>query len=233
MQCVFSKTGTRRTGKIKLTPFLVYKIVPYVITLNHNVIFNVCCQLHCFLVINTQSIFTQTHYVGDLSIGDQDFEVVFDTSSYNLVVASDSCISQGCRKLHFRPSNVTAYVSAGFLSAEPLVDSNPTLPRSLPLYVVAHMMIEPSMSSSRVLSLLRLHPRSLPLYVVAHMMIEPSMSSSRGLSLLRLHCQQSKASFITSKEMYFLLDRLLPVYYGTFQTCFLNCLELMSYEMYG
>jgi hypothetical protein len=43
------------------------------------------------------SEYINTQYVGDLSIGDQDFEVVFDTSSYNLVVASDSCISQGCQ----------------------------------------------------------------------------------------------------------------------------------------
>jgi hypothetical protein len=100
MQCAFSKKGTRHTGRTEQVPFLVQGIVPFAIKLNHNVIFNSYRKLLCFLVINKQLIFTQTQYVGDLWIGDQKFEVVFDTSSYNLVVVSESCISEGCRKLH-------------------------------------------------------------------------------------------------------------------------------------
>lgn len=57
-------------------------------------------MLHELLVINVCSICTQTQYVGQISVGQQSFEVVFDTSSYNLVLPSESCLSLACRKFH-------------------------------------------------------------------------------------------------------------------------------------
>ena len=155
--CVFvSKTDTRRTGKIKQAPFQVQKIKPYVIKLNHSVIFNLCCKLHCFLVINTQSIFTQTQYVGDLSIGNQLFQDVFDTSSYDLVAPSESCVSSDCRKLHLRPLTIKADVSVCFLTTDTL---NPFWDDSWTVILSYHAVAlcalqhtQPSISSSRGLN---------------------------------------------------------------------------------
>ncbi|KDR23359.1 aspartic protease Bla g 2-like [Zootermopsis nevadensis] len=41
--------------------------------------------------------YINTQYVGEIAVGQQTFEVVFDTSSYNLVLPCESCLSPACQ----------------------------------------------------------------------------------------------------------------------------------------